>query len=159
MIANHGQRKKYQHDVIGVNSRLDTLQAAILCVKLKFLDEYALKKRAVADYYDFSLKDIDFLATPVRASYSTHVFHQYTIRTRGIDRDMLKSYLYEKGIPSMIYYPIPLHLQRAYRKTEFDEGSFAVTESLSRCVLSIPIHTQIEEDQLSYICDSIKNFK
>ncbi|MDZ4716518.1 MAG: DegT/DnrJ/EryC1/StrS family aminotransferase [Cytophagales bacterium] len=158
MIANHGQRKKYQHDVIGVNSRLDTLQAAILQVKLKQLDHYAQSRREVAAYYDTHLKECEFLTTPIRATYSTHVFHQYTVRVNGIERDLLKNYLQERGIPSMIYYPIPLHLQEAYRKPGFGEGSFEVTERLSRCVLSLPIHTEMDEDQLSYICNSIKNF-
>lgn len=158
MIANHGQRKKYQHDVIGVNSRLDTLQAAILQVKLTYLDAYAQKRREVANYYDARLKDIGFLHTPARAPYSTHVFHQYTVRTEGIDRDSFKTYLQEKGIPSMVYYPIPLHMQQAYRRSDFGEGSFPVTEGLSRSVLSLPVHTEMDEEQLSYICDIILRF-
>lgn len=158
MIANHGQRKKYQHDVIGVNSRLDTIQAAILSVKLNHLDQYTARRRAVADYYDVHLKNVPYLATPVRAPYSTHVFHQYTVRTQGIDRDALKSYLQEKEIPTMIYYPIPLHLQQAYLKTGFGKGSFEITERLSQCVLSLPIHTEMEAEQLSYICEVISQF-
>ena len=158
MIANHGQQKKYQHDVIGVNSRLDTLQAAILQVKLAHLNEYAAKRQTVASYYDAHLKHVNFLKTPVRANYSTHVFHQYTIRTQGIDRDTLKAYLQEKGIPSMIYYPIPLHLQPAYRCSGFGEGSFPVTERLSKTVLSLPVHTEMDEEQLSYICEAIIRF-
>jgi dTDP-4-amino-4,6-dideoxygalactose transaminase len=158
MISNHGQKKKYQHDVIGVNSRLDTLQAAILRVKLKHLDTYAARRRAVADFYDSRLRVIGFLKIPQRSTYSTHVFHQYTLKTVGVDRDALKSYLQEKGVPSMIYYPIPLHLQAAYRRPGFDKGSFAVTERLSQSVLSIPIHTEMSEDQLSYICDVISKF-
>lgn len=158
MIANHGQCMKYQHDVIGVNSRLDTLQAAILRVKLRHLDEYSKKRRIVADYYDNRLGRINFLRTPPRVSYSSHVFHQYTVRVVGVDRDELKTYLNEKGIPSMIYYPIPLHLQRAYRRPGFGEGSFKVTEELSRTVLSLPIHTEMDEEQLSYICEVISRF-
>ncbi len=158
MIANHGQQKKYQHDVIGVNSRLDTLQAAILAVKLSHLTEYAAKRNEVADYYDAHLKQVEFIKTPVRAPFSTHVFHQYTVRTYGIDRDALKAYLQEKGIPSMIYYPIPLHLQPAYRRAQFGEGSFPVTERLSKSVLSLPVHTEMDEDQLSYICEAIRRF-
>jgi len=158
MIANHGQQKKYQHDIIGVNSRLDTLQAAILNVKLPHLDHYAARRRAAADYYDANLKDVPFLKTPVRASYSSHVFHQYTVRTVGIDREALKSYLQGKGIPTMIYYPIPLHLQAAYRRAGFGEGYFRITEQLSRTVLSLPVHTEMDEEQLSYICDAITKF-
>ena len=158
MIANHGQQKKYQHDVVGVNSRLDTLQAAILQVKLGHLNEYAARRQAVADYYDKHLANIPYLQVPARASYSTHVFHQYTLRTKGIDRDALKAYLQEKGIPTMIYYPIPLHLQPAYRQPGISEGSFPVTEMLSRTVLSLPVHTEMDEDQLSYICEAIGRF-
>lgn len=158
MVANHGQRQKYQHDLVGVNSRLDTLQAAILRVKLRHLDEYESKRRAVADYYDAHLGQLTFLETPYRAPYSTHVFHQYTIRTRGIDRDALKDYLQKKGIPTMIYYPIPLHRQAAYKKTDMQEGSFPVTEELSRTVLSLPVHTEMDEEQLSYICEALARF-
>lgn len=158
MIANHGQQKKYQHDIIGVNSRLDTLQAAILNVKLKYLNDYAARRNAAANFYDRHLKDIPFVKTPVRAAYSSHVFHQYTIKVQGMDRDKLKNYLQEKGIPTMIYYPIPLHLQPAYRRAGFDEGSFPVTETLSRTVLSLPIHTEMDEEQLSYICETIGRF-
>jgi dTDP-4-amino-4,6-dideoxygalactose transaminase len=158
MISNHGQKVKYQHDIIGVNSRLDTLQAAILNVKLKYLDEYTLKRNEVADFYDAHLKDLPFVEIPIRAKNSTHVFHQYTIKTKGVDRDHLKKYLESKEIPSMIYYHIPLHLQKAYRRDGFDEGSFPVTEKLSKTVLSLPIHTEMTEAELSYICDSIKSY-
>lgn len=158
MIANHGQKVKYQHEVIGVNSRLDTLQAAILNVKLKYLDDYTKRRNRVADFYDSHLKDVSFIETPFRAKNSTHVFHQYTIKTKGIDRDALKKYLEAKGIPSMIYYHIPLHLQKAYRQKEFGEASFPVTEQLSKTVLSLPIHTEMTGEELFYICDTIKNF-
>jgi len=158
MIANHGQQKKYQHDVIGVNSRLDTLQAAILMVKLRHLDEYAAQRKAAADFYDAQLGKVGFLSTPVRATYSSHVFHQYTVRVSGVDRDKFKTYLQEHGIPSMIYYPIPLHLQTAYRRKDFGPGSFPITEELSRTVLSLPVHTEMDEEQLSYICETISRF-
>ncbi len=159
MIANHGQRKKYHHEVIGVNSRLDTLQAAILNVKLGHLDSYAQKRRAVADYYDAQLKEVTFLKIPKRAPYSTHVFHQYTVVVREGNRDAFKSYLQSIGIPTMIYYPVPLHLQQAYRKEGCETGSFPVSEKLSDSVLSLPIHTEMDAEQLSYICDSIKSFR
>ena len=159
MMANHGQAKKYIHDVVGVNSRLDTLQASILRVKLRHLEDFTLRRRKVAAYYDHALASIDFLRTPYKAWYSTHVYHQYTIQTAGIDRDGLKEYLQRHGIPTMIYYPIPLHLQQAYRQDRVGEGAFPVTEQLSKTVLSLPIHTEMDEGQLSYICDVIREFQ
>lgn len=158
MMANHGQRVKYRHDVIGVNSRLDTLQAAVLRVKLKHLDDYTGKRSAVANFYDERLKKLGFLKIPARASYSSHVFHQYTVRTDGVDRDKLRQYLQDNGIPAMIYYPIPLHQQLAYRQENVGEGAFPVTEELSRTVLSLPIHTEMDEEQLNYICDTVAKF-
>jgi UDP-2-acetamido-2-deoxy-ribo-hexuluronate aminotransferase len=158
MMANHGQKVKYHHDSIGVNSRLDTLQAAILKVKLKYLDEYTRKRNEVAAYYDQGLASIKEFELPYRVSYSTHAFHQYTIRVNGIDRDELKLYLDKCGIPSMIYYPVPLHLQKAYRQPGIDRGSFPVTEKLSKTVLSLPVHTEMSEDQLNYICTIIRKY-
>jgi UDP-2-acetamido-2-deoxy-ribo-hexuluronate aminotransferase len=158
MICGHGQKIKYQHDIVGVNSRLDTLQAAILEVKLKYLDEYTRKRNEVATYYDKHLANVSCIETPFRSQNSTHVFHQYTIKTKGIDRDQFKKYLAEKNVPSMIYYHIPLHLQKAYRQEGFGEGSFPVTEKLSRTVLSLPIHTEMTENELSYICEVIKEY-
>jgi UDP-2-acetamido-2-deoxy-ribo-hexuluronate aminotransferase len=158
MIANHGQKIKYHHDMIGVNSRLDTLQAAVLNVKLKYIEEYERARNDVAEFYDRELSSLPFLETPFRSLYSTHVFHQYTVQTKGIDRDAFKAYLESKGIPSMIYYPVPLHLQQAYRRDEYPEGSFQITERLSETVLSLPIHTEMKVSQLSYICEVIKQF-
>jgi dTDP-4-amino-4,6-dideoxygalactose transaminase len=158
MISTHGQKIKYQHDIVGVNSRLDTLQAAILEVKLKYVDDYTRRRNDVADFYDTHLANVSFIELPARAKNSTHVFHQYTIKTKGVDRDKLKKYLQDKGIPSMIYYHIPLHLQKAYRQEGFGEGSFPVTEKLSKTVLSLPIHTEMTEAELSYICQSIKEY-
>ena len=158
MIANHGQKIKYHHDVVGVNSRLDTLQAAILKVKLNYLDAYAMKRNDVARFYDRELSSVPFLELPYRSPNSTHVFHQYTVRTNGIDRDHFKAYLESKGIPSMIYYPVPLHLQKPYRRSECPEGSFTITERLSKTVISLPIHTEMKVNQLSYICDTIKGY-
>jgi UDP-2-acetamido-2-deoxy-ribo-hexuluronate aminotransferase len=158
MIANHGQRIKYHHDVIGINSRLDTLQAAILNVKVKYLQEYTQKRNEAADFYDKHLRGIDFVQTPTRAANSTHVFHQYTLKVKEGKRDALKKYLEVKGVPTMIYYPVPLHLQKAYQKPGFGEGSFLVTEQLSKTVLSLPIHTEMTEEELTYICNSIKEF-
>jgi dTDP-4-amino-4,6-dideoxygalactose transaminase len=156
MIANHGQKKKYHHDLIGVNSRLDTLQAAILEVKLKYLGDFTKRRNDAADYYDRELRSIRGLATPSRAPYSTHVFHQYTIQAD--QRDALKTYLEENGVPTMIYYPVPLHFQKAYVNPAFGKGSFPVTERLSDVVLSLPIHTEMNPGELKYITDTIKKF-
>jgi len=156
MISNHGQKFKYRHDIIGVNSRLDTLQAAILSVKLKYLPDYTQKRNQVAEYYDIALRDIPQIKPPSRYKKSTHVFHQYTLRVEN--RNELKTYLEALGIPSMIYYPIPLHLQKAYRMPGFDEGSFPITEQLSKSVISLPIHTEMKTEQLDFICSSIKKF-
>jgi UDP-2-acetamido-2-deoxy-ribo-hexuluronate aminotransferase len=156
MIANHGQRKKYFHERVGINSRLDTLQAAILKVKLKYLPEYQKSRQQVAAAYDQGLQGISEIQIPYRSKNSTHVFHQYTIRAER--RDGLKTFLESRGIPSMIYYPIPLHLQPAYQQAEFGSGSFPVAEQLAGTVLSLPIHTEMNPEQLRYICDSIISF-
>jgi len=157
VVANHGQTQQYVHDEIGVNSRLDTIQAAILDVKLKYLDEYATKRRAVADFYDNAFKDLKNVQTPVRASFSTHVFHQYTLKLNETNRDNVRNKLSERGIPSMIYYPIPLHLQKAYKDSRYKEGDFPVTESLCKSVLSLPIHTEFEPEQLDFITENFRN--
>jgi len=149
IIANHGQKIKYHHELVGVNSRLDTLQAAVLNVKLKYLKEYERKRNEVAEYYDKHLSDV---IIPVRSNDSTHVFHQYTIKAQR--RDQLKEFLQSKGIPTMIYYPVPLHHQKAYRQ----DKSFPVTEQLSKEVLSLPIHTEATHEQLDYICTNVKAF-
>ena len=156
MISNHGQRIKYHHDMIGVNSRLDTLQAAILLVKLKYLNEYEQKRNAVADFYDNELKGIASIKTPARAKNSTHVFHQYTLQVE--ERTELKTFLEAQGVPTMIYYPVPLHLQNAYRKNGVGEGSFPVTEQLSKTVISLPIHTEMKMEELEFIVSKIKMF-
>lgn len=156
MIANHGQQKKYHHDVVGVNSRLDTLQAAILNVKLNYLDDYTKRRNEASEYYDRELRGVNEIQLPFRAKNSSHVFHQYTIKTDK--RDELKSYLEKQGIPTMIYYPLPLHFQKAYQQSGFGEGSFPVTETLSKTVLSLPIHTEMKVEELKFICESIKRF-
>ena len=157
MIANHGQRIKYHHDLIGVNSRLDTLQAAVLNVKLKYLEEYTSRRNEAASYYDSRLSTIQGLTTPTRAKYSTHVFHQYTVKVDKGKRDSLKEGLQQRGIPTMIYYPVPLHFQKAYRVPAYGPGSFPVSEELSKTVLSLPIHTELTTAQLDYICTSIED--
>ncbi|UZD23884.1 DegT/DnrJ/EryC1/StrS family aminotransferase [Algoriphagus halophytocola] len=159
MIANHGQKKKYFHDSIGVNSRLDSLQAAVLSVKLKHLDSYSEARNKVADQYDQAFTKHPGFYFPERVPYSTHVFHQYTIRLReSANRDQLKSYLQEKGIPSMIYYPLPLHLQKAYLHFGGRVGQFPVAEKLCKEVLSLPIHTEMKAEQQEYIIDSVLSF-
>lgn len=157
MIANHGQKAKYHHDLVGINSRLDTLQAAILEVKLKYLDDYERRRNEAAAYYDANLAGLPPIVTPKRAQNSTHVFHQYTLKVKS-GRDALKNHLEKNGIPTMIYYPVPLHLQKAYRRSGFDEGSFPITEALSQTVISLPIHTEMNEEQLAYICRVIQTY-
>jgi dTDP-4-amino-4,6-dideoxygalactose transaminase len=156
VIANHGQKVRYYHDVIGVNSRLDTIQAAILNVKLKYLAEYNERRNAVAAFYDACLTGVGDLQLPVRARNATHVFHQYTIKTDR--RDGLRAHLEQRGIPTMIYYPVPLHLQKAYRQPGVGPGAFPVSERLSATVLSLPIHTEMNEEQLTYICGAVNYF-
>jgi UDP-2-acetamido-2-deoxy-ribo-hexuluronate aminotransferase len=159
MIANHGQRVRYYHDEIGVNSRLDTLQAAILRVKLKQLDDYATRRNALAKRYDEAFSALPFLKTPKRSDFSTHVFHQYTLLTEGIDRETLKKHLEGAQVPAMIYYPVPLHMQKAYTSDRYTEGAFPVTEDLCARVISLPMHTEMQEDQLKHIIETVCNFK
>lgn len=156
-ICRHGSEVKYHHDYVGVNSRLDTLQAAVLQVKLRHLEEYIAKRRAAADYYFESLKEVSWLQLPDIKENTTHTFHQFTLKVKDGKRDALKQYLSEKGIPSMVYYPIPAHLQPAYHSLGYQEGDFPVSEQLCKEVLSLPIHTELTEDQLQYICETIVN--
>lgn len=155
MIANHGQAQKYLHSIIGMNSRLDTLQAAILSVKLKYLDRYTVARQKVAAFYDQNL-NADQYVIPSRDAHSSHVFHQYTIKLKNGNRDLLKSQLQEKGIPSMIYYPLPVHFQEAFKDLGYKEGDFPVAEKLCKEVLSLPMHTELSEDQLAYIVKSLE---
>lgn len=158
-LVNHGMSKeRYYYDQVGVNSRLDTVQAAILRVKLKHLDEYHLARQKAAAFYDGALSGIEEIQIPVRSSFSTHIFHQYTLQMPPERRDSLKQYLNEKRIPSMVYYPVPLHLQRAYKDIGYQEGDLPVSEQLSGKVLSLPMHTELEEEQLAYICQEIAAF-
>ncbi len=157
-IANHGMKVRYHYSDIGVNSRLDTLQAALLRVKLRYLDSYNSSRRAAADFYDKTLSVCPDIVIPERVSYSSHIFHQYTIKVRNGKRDELRKYLAEKNIPSMIYYPSPLHLQEAYRYLGYGETDFPVTGALCREVLSLPMHTELDQEQLDYITRNILNF-
>lgn len=158
IIANHGQRKKYYHETIGVNSRLDTVQAAVLDVKIKYLDDYSAARQQVAKRYDDAFKDLKGLITPKRATYSTHVYNQYTCRIGNDRRDELKAYLQDRKIPTMIYYPVPVHLQEGYLTYGYKEGDFPVAERLCNEVISLPIHTEMKDDVQNYIIDSIVNF-
>jgi len=155
MIAHHGQNVQYVHDVLGVNSRLDSIQAAILKVKLKHLDEYAEARNKAADFYDVAFDNHPKLKIPVRVKNSTHVFHQYTLQLIGVDRKLLREQLAERGIPAMIYYPIPLHEQNAYRNERFKKEDFPITEKLCATVLSLPMHTEMDEEMLKFICTNL----
>jgi dTDP-4-amino-4,6-dideoxygalactose transaminase len=156
-VANHGMGQRYYYQQIGVNSRLDAIQAAILDVKLKYLDEYIQARQNAAAFYDKALLGIDGIILPQRAKYSTHTFHQYTLQVPK-KRNELQKFLQEKGIPSMIYYPHPLHIQEAYQFLGYREGDFPVSEKLSRQVLSLPMHTELDEEQLTYITSAIRQF-
>jgi UDP-2-acetamido-2-deoxy-ribo-hexuluronate aminotransferase len=158
MIAHHGQSVQYVHDVLGVNSRLDTIQAAVLKIKLKHLDEYAAARNTVANYYDKAFANNPKIKVPFRAKNSNHVFHQYTLQLNGVDRNKLREFLASKEIPSMIYYPIALHMQKAYKSDRYKEGAFPVTEKLCECVLSLPMHTELSEETLKYITGSVLEF-
>jgi len=154
-IANHGCRVRYHHDEIGVNSRLDSIQAAILDAKLPHLDEYIAARQKAAAYYDKVFANCEQLLIPGRQPHSTHVFHQYTLRVVGADRDKLREGLAERGIPAMIYYPVPLHQQKAYLDPRYKDGDFPVAERLASCVLSLPMHTELDEEQLEYITSNV----
>ena len=158
MISNHGQSVQYVHDSIGVNSRLDSIQAAILRIKLRELDHYAAARNKAADYYDKALANNPKIKTPVRATFSDHVFHQYTLQLNGVNRTALREYLADKDIPAMIYYPIPLHMQKAYADPRYKEGDFPVTEKLCASVISLPMHTELDNETLKYITDSVLEF-
>lgn len=154
-IANHGMVVRYHHDMIGVNSRLDSIQAAVLDAKLPHLDEYIASRQRAAVYYDEAFKDCGELLIPGRQTNSTHVFHQYTLRVTGMDRDALREGLAERGIPAMIYYPVPLHQQKAYLDPRYKDGDFPTAERLAACVLSLPMHTELDQEQLEYITSSV----
>lgn len=155
VIANHGMTVRYHHDMIGVNSRLDTIQAAVLDTKLPHLDEYTAARQRAAAYYDRVFAGCDKIIVPERAASSTHVFHQYTLRIIGADRDAVRERLTTAGVPAMIYYPIPLHMQKAYQDPRYKQGDFPVAERLAACVLSLPMHTELDDEQLAYITEQV----
>ncbi len=158
-ITNHGMKVRYYHDNIGVNSRLDSIQAAILRVKLRHLDEFNEARRDAASFYDNELGGLPDVSIPHRADYSTHIFHQYTLKVESEERDKLRECLENEGIPSMIYYPVPLHMQKAYAHLGYSQNDFPVTGKLCSEVISLPIHSEMEKEQLTYITGCIrKNF-
>jgi UDP-2-acetamido-2-deoxy-ribo-hexuluronate aminotransferase len=157
-ISNHGMKVRYHYSDIGINSRLDTLQAAILRVKLKYLDEFNRERRIVADQYDKAFSSCPGLIIPVRMKYSSHIFHQYTLRVTDGKRDELKAWLESKKVPSMVYYPGPLHLQEAYLYLGYTENDFPVTSSLCREVLSLPMHPDMQQEQIDYIITSVLSY-
>ena len=157
MITNHGQERKYYHSIVGLNSRLDALQAGILSVKLKYLDQYIKARQEVATRYDMAFENIKGLEIPMRTQQSTHVFHQYTLRIKNGRRDNLKAYLHKEGIPSMIYYPLPLYRQDAYAKYH-DQTALRNTETLCKEVLSLPIHTEMTGEEVDFIIQKVGRF-
>jgi UDP-2-acetamido-2-deoxy-ribo-hexuluronate aminotransferase len=158
IIANHGQVKRYYHELVGCNSRLDTIQAAILNVKLPLLDEYINQRRAAADYYDQAFAGNPKIRTPYRASYSRHVFHQYTLILDGPDRNKLNEFLAARNIPSMIYYPVPAHRQNMFASFQSGLQKLEVTDWLTERVISLPMHTELDKEQLEYICNNVLEF-
>lgn len=158
MIANHGQSRRYYHDMVGCNSRLDTIQAAVLEIKLKYLDDYIEARRRVADFYDSAFAGQPQITAPYRAPYSRHVFHQYTILLEGIDRNALHDYLAAQNIPSMIYYPVPAHRQQMFSHFGSATVHLPVTDRLTERVISLPIHTEMDEEQMAYIANRVLNY-
>lgn len=158
MIANHGQKVRYYHDLVGCNSRLDTLQAAILNIKLPLLDNYIAARQSLAARYTKAFAGNKHIKTPVIAPYSSHVFHQYTLILDGVDRNGLNQYLADKGIPSMIYYPVPAHRQKMFDSFSLATADLPVTDWLTERVISLPMHTEMEEDQLNFITSNVLGY-
>ena len=158
MIANHGQKERYYHDVVGCNSRLDSIQAAILDVKLTHLDEYITARQQAASFYDKTFKNNEKISVPFTASFTNHVYHQYTILLNGVNRDDLNKYLAEQNIPSMIYYPVPAHRQKMFEAFGGADYDLPVTDWLTERVISFPIHTELDNEQLQYIADHVIKF-
>ncbi|MGV0941485.1 DegT/DnrJ/EryC1/StrS family aminotransferase [Empedobacter sp.] len=157
-IVNHGMYKRYYHDEVGVNSRLDSVQAAVLRRKLPFLNDYNAARSKAAAYYTEAFKDIDALLTPVKGEDTTHVFHQYTLRVTNGKRNELQAFLSEKEIPAMIYYPVPLRKQKAYDNGHYNDADFPNTNKLVEEVMSLPMHTELDEEQLAYITSVVREF-
>ena len=158
MIANHGQSARYYHDVVGCNSRLDAIQAAVLNIKLKYLEGYNTARRAAADYYDKCFSGLSDIIVPFRAPYCNHVFHQYTLLLRNSDRNALNTFLSGHSVPSMIYYPVPAHKQKMFDASGADILRLPVTDQLSEKVISLPMHSELKEEQLDYIINKVSEF-
>ncbi len=158
MIANHGQQKRYYHEVVGCNSRLDSIQAAILNIKLKRLDQYNQARQSVAAYYNAAFLNHAKIITPFVADYSTHVYHQYTMQIKNANRDALSEFLAQHKIPSMIYYPVPGHKQDMFASFGLPQINLSITDELTDCVISLPVHTEMEQDQLQFITQQVLNF-
>lgn len=157
MVANHGQSKRYYHDVVGCNSRLDTLQAAVLDIKLRQLDQYNAARRSVAEHYNNAFANNPKITTPVTAAGNTHVFHQYTLKLEGVDRNELQDQLAAVGVPAMIYYPVPAHRQKMFSFLNLPEVDLPVTDWLTHRVISLPIHTEMDQEQLEHIVNHVNN--
>ncbi|MEE4258322.1 MAG: DegT/DnrJ/EryC1/StrS family aminotransferase [Bacteroidales bacterium] len=158
VVVNHGMAVRYYHDYIGVNSRLDSMQAAVLDIKLKHLNEYTKARQEAADFYNKAFTNNPKIKTPVTADYTTHVYHQYTLVLKGVDREGLMAHLADKGVASAVYYPVPLHMQKAYIDPRYNEGDFPVTEMLSKSVLSLPIHTELTPEIQKEITDALLEY-
>ncbi len=158
IIANHGMVVRYYHDLIGVNSRLDSIQAAILNVKLKYLDDYSGARNKAADAYNQAFANNPNIQTPAKFERSNHVFHQYTLLIDNVDRNGLHEHMQAHGVPAPIYYPVPLHMQKAYQDPRYKEGDFPVTEDVCKRVLSLPMHTELDEEQLKFITSTLLEF-
>ena len=158
MICNHGSTVKYHHEVLGVNSRLDTLQAAILDVKLKYLNTFNKLRYEAAQRYSYAFKDISGIITPKESTFSTHVYHQYTLKVLDGKRDELKEFLASHGIPAMVYYPIPLHKQEAFLQIAHQSGDMSVSEKLCDEVLSLPMHTELDLSTIAFIISKVMSF-
>ena len=157
-MVNHGMYRRYYHDEIGVNSRLDSIQAAVLRIKLPLLDAYCEARQKAASYYSKAFESNENIVTPITSSFSTHVFHQYTIQVKNVDRNALHQHLLDRNIPNAIYYPVPLHSQKAYADTRYKEEHFKVTNELINTVLSLPIHTELTNEQLDFITNTVLSF-
>jgi dTDP-4-amino-4,6-dideoxygalactose transaminase len=158
-LANHGMFTRYYHDMIGINSRLDTLQAAILSVKLKYLDKYIAARQEAAAYYSHALCNHPNIEIPTVSPFTSHVYHQYTIKLKNVDRQSVIDKMATKGVPVMIYYPVPLHLQKAFVLLSLQAGSYPVAETLSQCVISLPMHTELDEEQLEHIVKTLESVR
>lgn len=158
MIANHGQQKRYYHEVVGCNSRLDSIQAAVLNIKLTHLDRYNEARQSVAAFYNAAFANHPNIITPFVAGYSTHVYHQYTLQIKNADRNALSEYLAQHKIPSMIYYPVPGHKQDMFASFGLPQINLSITDELTACVISLPVHTEMDQDQLQFITQHVLNF-